>query len=1561
VPSPDIRNIFGITMAVAYTRTLPYSASMTNKVLQAIASGFGLSTTDGDAIFSYFNTEAHPETTSGFTDTPYTTYEAEVSNILSSYSSRLSANQLAILTIVAHAMIFAYAMNPSINLTDFQNLMGSVLAAVSSSALENQIFESTEGIYYTPFSSRTVLRNLLQNDYSQTIQAMSSSAKNVEVPLTNYNWYDANQIFHGPDLQIMKDVENQYYYLTGELIYQSAFGSVEPCIEDITTINTWTGSSTFTYYRNTPCRQADTYIGPPNTITFNRVFNDGPSSSGYFTSGLSGFYTRNDKAMLDRRAYLTNSHSLYTYSGSSLASDTVTDANGEYSFPRGDYLNAPYSFGCDEPYQRLHIGDNRPRYICNSNTCVCVLTNVTGFKFAVLSLPDDDSTNDWQFRQTNPLSDDARILQRALNINDNPYRATDIGGVLYPYVADPSAPFTQRWTVGYPVLSGGNKLPEVAFFQTFDSPTFGDSPSLVLFPSIGTSVGSVGENLDSDRSFTIGSRYLFSGGGSLPVKFVQKISSNLSGYDRTTQQFFGMGTAFSGVYNLNVTAEENAGFFYSGFTVYQNGIPINASTLADSFLSSTLGNRYSTAKYVSGYRRLADGVVHNLTNFFAKDSTGNLYTYGYISQDDVPAQVISQDNWSYFAQAPSALEDTSIYERLYGDQTPENYLPRFYDGPFSKETRTFLYPNAKILDSVYGGKNRGIPTRVRFKINIREEAVKEIFGRYTIYPDGTITEQPEIVHAVRSDTVNGRTKNPKMRNMFIPDTSEDNYDYNFNYWGTGQALSTNAGLPSLVDKNWAPYLVTGTSAYVISGRNANEYVGAVNAHSVFNLGLKSQSDSHQTHALFGPTGLIREYYSPKMVIDALFHDFEFTSLSGVLVYALPIFDLQTNTMSTNQGMNEGFATTLNNLGLNYVSFNGRTSGFDSGRDPLFLQHVGGRRGGKQAIAEGGYHSHDIIGDRWVGMVYQNFGSILNSCNIGGNTNYYVYRYPQLDEKLVLFNTDASGTDIWINGMSFAPYRMERDKRPLTLGMQYPYSKDGSSGFLTVAQSGEFITFNLGQFFPIKGRTGIAGETQWYYQSGLRVGPFDRDIEIGLTDGEVIASYSEFYINGQQLSHWFTEADNCDKDWVQNVSIAPYIKPGEPFYSYARNQGYTILSVIPSGTCANINILSNLSDGVAGNPAMDYIGMPTGAIVTLKTHVPLDANGYDSLLYSGEEGRLESNGYLDNGIPFKYRLSHDSLENLARTWEFVNIGYSGKLYPKPDETAYAALAITDAYGNVVYPTGVNPETYWRSVAIHSGVPVYFSGYREGSRISFEIYDVQLDFDRPPYQSFSQVAPSGDCTLSGEMGYYAQADNCIFTEGVYLTNTTFNDTFTSTYNPSYVSDVLIRMPSGYFTFPITQSGSGHAPVLVAPSVMKQREYISGIEDGQSYSYLFRFPTNNYNKLLWPALSDLEILNPGETLETIPPGDGDTFSNSTMIFSACQGQKLPNGLANPIINKTYTVQNIFQLYDSTTTDALINSGKCITSGRGEAVQLSQNGNLSGALVPRGTALGLVLKGLV
>ena len=1565
----DKRNLFGIAVTTAYIKALAKSSTKARLMCEAFAIGFGISETDGDEIFAFFRSEGHPEIAGGaFLSTPYSTYEQQVRDVYDNYYSTASASNFdkEILTSASHAMIFAYTLNSSINLYDFQKLLGNVLSNVCTKVLETSYFTSEKdsentNVVITPFLNRTVLTPFLQHDYSQTLRYINATAKDVETPITNYNWYDVSSILQGPNLQIMKDVESQYYYLSGRMVYQSAVDTLEPCIEDWVTVPSWSGDVSFSYVRNVPCRDSESYIGPVNYTVFNRIFNDGPPSSGHFSGSMLEFYSGNDKTKLTPRDYRNNYHQLRTYTGASPLSYVQVDGAGNYSLSNGDYLNAPKTFECDIPLQRMHIGDNQPRYICNTaKDCVCPLQTLTGFKFAGVELPDELWTSDLQFRQTNPISEQSRMLKRVWSITDNPYLATDEGGVLMPYIQDSNPPYTKYWYVGYPQLNGVNGLPNLAFFQSFENRTFEETARVTMYPSIGTSVGGGNEYDDSQRTYDISSMQLFSGAGTLPIQFNIDISSNLSGKDDVAQKFFGMGNAFSGKYNISLSAEENAGFFYTGFAVYLDGQLINATTLADTFSESTLG-KYKTIKYISGYKNVTDGSIVPLTNFLGKNSTGDTFTYQFVSQSDSPFAIVSQDNWSWFANVPTTIETQC--ERIFESQTVESYFPRYYDGPFSRETRKFLYPNAKAGTVHYQSKLYGFPTGISLKVEVREEAVREVFGKYTIYTDGSISSSPESVEVIRSDIMNAGTRktNPIMFHMFYPNRPQDRFDYNFNYWSKTDEFSTSSSLEQLVDNNWAPM----EGKYVPLGRNSNVFKDNFLAEQAIELGVKKRRQlTLQTHILYTNGGAeSTEVYSENPRADGLFHAFTYNTMDCTLAYVPPIFDLSLNTMVVTDAMKVAFPLSEQFAQREFYHYRGNADVLDTGKDPLFFEVIGGRRG-TTAAQEGGYHSKGLIGDRWMGNAYIDYGEIEYHCYEGVYTYYHLIRAPGYDNHLLVFNTSFSGTDLWTNGFNYSPYVVNRIREPMPETTKCYYQHDGGEGEIPLIWSGGFLNFRVDNFFPLIIRTGDALSEEWYYKSGFKIGPFDRDVEICLSKAETLCSYSDFYINNQRLSHWFSYASDCEKDWAVSVGLDRVLQPAGPNYSSnVRNPNLTILAVVPSGERANLNVFSVIDPDTSmvpvGHASRTLKGIVSGVTLSLRTHVPLDGDDYIDNWDSGEYERLKSYNHVNNGIPKVFHIEHkNGPENLAGIHEFVTYGYSGKLYPRPDDEEFAKRAVKDSDGNLIYGPDDTPENYWKEWAIKNRQKVYFSGYREGSRVSFKISNVQLAYDKVPYQSYNLVVPSGDCFLSGEMGYYAQADNCIFTEGFHLTNATIDDVLAESYNPSFVSEVLRRVPSELFKFPVTLSGT--APVLQAPSVMKSREFESGIYEGQTYYYFLKEPPYNYNKLLWPALSDLETLNPGETMESIAPGDGQTFTNSTMLFSASQGQPLPNGIANPDISKRYYVQDIFQMYDSVTTDSMLNNGRCLTSGRGTSVLLTQN-NMSGALVPRGSCLSLVLQGLV
>jgi len=1566
MPDSDRRNIFGMAMTVGYIRGYAYGASVARKLCEGISKGFGSDGTDGLELYGYFSRESHPEAVTTFSETPYSTYEAEVKGIIEDFGLNLDDDSNQILAIAAQAMLFAYNVNSAITLTEFQKLMGDVLNEVSNTFLGQYAFELTGDdppVAITPFLSSDLVKRLLQYSYGVTLAALSVYPQDIEAQIVNYNWYDVTKVLHGPNLQVMKDVENQYYYLSGILKYEGMVGTVNTCIEDVVTISTWSGDSTYTYYRNTPCHRADSYIGPVDYVTFNRIFNDGPASSGHFDTGIEAFYIDNDREMLETGDWASNCYTLSGVTGDLLVANVFVDANGRYDLLNGEYNAVPRTYDCDVAYQSMHIGNNRPRLICEpppASCATCVETVITGFKYASLEVPLESWSYDVQFRQTNPISETGRIYKRAWAVSDNPYLATASGGVLWPYTYT-EGPYTEYWYAGAPALNGTNELCQLGFFQTFRSPTFGKYPSLVIYPVLAKGAGVTSEGEGSSRTYTFGSGFLYSGNASdVPIKVNVDISSNLSGRDITTQKFFGMGNAFSGQYEMTLRAEENAGFYYTGFAVKSGEEYINAQTLVDAYTGKVIG-QYKTMKYISGYRRISDGSYFSPSNKYATNSSGDLFTYAYFKYES--PYYIPDNNWAYWCPVPAALENEA-FERVYGEQTVESYFPRFYDGPFSVETRTFLYPQARLGDARYQGKTQGVPAFITFRVNIREEVVRELYGRYVIYSDGTISSTPEYRPVIRSDVQGARLGNPTMTEIFKPNDYNASFDYDFNFWevdygeSTGRWISTSAAIGDWVDNSWAPLM---SGQWVPLNRNNNVFDEIWPVENSMGRGLIKNKQGTQTHVIAGPGGSYTVKYSANPSSHGLFHAYRGISLTGELAYVLPLYDLSINSLNLNDGYQRAMKVVMDRLGLHFSRENGRELTLETGMDPVFFEYMGGRRG-VTAAQEGGYHSEGFIGDRWNGAVYDVIGTSPKYCTppLASKQVEIEWRAPAYDSRFIVFNSDISGSDLWCQGLWYNPFQIVRPTGNISSSTVIPYESDTGQGNLDLVQSGEFVNFDIRQYFPSRLRTGVLwSDDEWYYSSGFFIGPCDRDIEVGISYGQRILATSDFYVNDEQLSHYFYDTADCDRQYAVDIGRGMTIEPSEPFYN-RRRDGYTIITVIPSGTRAKFNVKSVLPE-FPSNPldeAVEVIGISgTGCWLSLRTHVPLYADNFEPDIHSGDYGWLTKEYFVSHSTPHKIRIPHDGFENLQGVHEFTTFSRSGKLYPRPNEAEFAALATYDIYGNPTYAPTTTVEQYWRNYAMTHKTNVTFSGYREGCRVSFEFSEISLNYDVPPYQTYQLVVPSGKCTLSGRMAYYGQADNCLFTEGFHAVNATEDDPFADLYNPEYVSDVLTRFTGiGLFTWP---TGTHTYPVLKAPSVMKQREEELTISVGQNYVYLLKEAPYNYNKLLWPALSDLETMNPGETLEAIPPGDGNTFTASTVMFSAAQGQGLPNGESNPNIVKSYYIQDIFQIYDSVATDAYINSGYCITSGRGTRVRLSQ-ADLSGALVPEGTPLSFIAKGL-
>jgi hypothetical protein len=1495
-----LRNIFGVAVAASNIRL--YKLGYSNLQLQlckAFGSAFGLSDTDSGAIYTHFQTNLGLIFSQGFDQTShYRLYEDTVYNILTDFIPAESDQNRRILAMSVHAVIFGYWLNSNVTITEISHSIGSLLTSVGTTVNGSQPFNSErDGTVIHPFSP-TVIRTLVAKDYSLVVNEINASNKDREVTLANYNWYDMSSVFTSPNLQLMRDIENQYYYISGQLLYSGNIAQLGECQEDEITINSFEGPKSTIFIRNQPCIEKNSYIGPITGQQFYRVFNDGPSSSGVFTPAIRDAYINFDKAALSGNDYSSNAIIIYSFLKDNTGNyvpvyngTVFEDANGQYSLSGAEYsylLN-----NCSLSGGRMHIGNNLPRYVCAftpPNTCTCSVQNITGFKFVSLELDPDLYLDTYLQMQTNPVIDTGRALKRALNISDNPYVATNVGNELQTYFNNGSE---DLWYVGPPQLNGANQLPTLAFYQTFDSPTFGGIASVVVYPCISTADGSV--DSESNRSFSIStvplttgqdsSHHLFDDVNQPRATFIKEVLSNQLP-DDTYRLFFGMGDGFSGYQNLSYF-QSNAGFEYTNYLLSGDGGIITADDVFTTYSGDILGSPVKTVRYISGYQNGPE--IISMNRLYGQDATGNLKLYYYFDDRNMlhgePIPVTGQD---YFAEPPPYLD--SHYTRILTTQQVENYLPRFSRGPFAIEREKFLYPNATIATRQYVGKLNGFPSRIRFTLQLREEAVRELFGTYKISKDGVMDTTPTYMRVVRaSESGAGFTKvAPYMRRIFYPDDPQYNLTYDFNNFHVGDDFSRFGSIQG-VDDNYAPLW----NGFAASGRNNVIYNGLYDVGFVFQQGIRMTGYLSQLSKIFTGTGINQFKFLPsqKPLDVGLYHGYKSLEFDVTLFYTLPIFNVDQHAQIVTDEITGAYMPITNAIGVPVEGFYDERFNINTGMDPLFYETVGGRLGGLNPTGDGGYHSHGFIGDRWNGTVASFYGIQQYSdiaCHRGG-----VYRAPHEDDRVLVFNATTTGTDIWTRALAFAPFKFNRIYRPFNAAQNLHWSMDGSTGIISPVLSGDMLNFRLDTLMPPKS----ANYGDFYSSGGLVIGPFDREVEIVVVKGNSVIALTDFYANGIKQSQLYFP-DSCSYDPLKGTAYGSGVIPNE----YRRAEGVTVVTVVPSGGYLNLNVQSLPISGGDGNIPSGFIaetmvGILTGSRLSVRNRRLIDESYYSSDIHSGEQTWESPFYFPENGLEHAYHIANSAFEDLRGTHEWVNYSTSGKIYPVPFDD-FTGLGSVDALGNIRYPASATVEQYWKTYAKDNFQQVFITGYREGSRISFNVKNFEIQYDEIPYQDYKIVVPSGKCIISGEMGYRGQADRAIFSEGIYLINNTTDDVLSPLYNPSFVSTILSRLP--FFQMP---SGTTNSPVYEAPSVMKQREFqdLTGVI---SYSGLLSAPPDNYNKLNWPALSDLETLNAGETMEAIPPDDGNTFTNSTMIFSAAQGQKLPNGKLIPNIRKVFDV---------------------------------------------------------
>ena len=118
----------------------------------------------------------------------------------------------------------------------------------------------------------------------------------------------------------------------------------------------------------------------------------------------------------------------------------------------------------------------------------------------------------------------------------------------------------------------------------------------------------------------------------------------------------------------------------------------------------------------------------------------------------------------------------------------------------------------------------------------------------------------------------------------------------------------------------------------------------------------------------------------------------------------------------------------------------------------------------------------------------------------------------------------------------------------------------------------------------------------------------------------------------------------------------------------------------------------------------------------------------------------------------------------------------------------------------------------------------------------------------------------------------------------------------------------------------------PVHSAPSKMLTRWNVSTIEGSTvSGGHMLAIKSEapeNYNKYLWPTISDAFHYNGGHmSWESKPKDDGYTYTNTYLMICGEAGQPMDVGENSDHITKRYLITQHWAIYDSLTVDPMIN----------------------------------------
>ena len=193
--------MFGLASSVTYIRC-GGSGYNTQLVLESLASGFGASTGDGAYVYNLFNTNTGSGT---FTNFGFDLSSQYYQHVESSVTGMGGFSKIGTATI-----IYSYATYPNIGESTVISFVNTFCQVTKMLLGEPGYQIDSSGIDYvlSQFSLTGINSTLTGAPVVSTATAI------------NYNWYDSTPLFINPNLDstLIRDVENQYYYISGEIL-----------------------------------------------------------------------------------------------------------------------------------------------------------------------------------------------------------------------------------------------------------------------------------------------------------------------------------------------------------------------------------------------------------------------------------------------------------------------------------------------------------------------------------------------------------------------------------------------------------------------------------------------------------------------------------------------------------------------------------------------------------------------------------------------------------------------------------------------------------------------------------------------------------------------------------------------------------------------------------------------------------------------------------------------------------------------------------------------------------------------------------------------------------------------------------------------------------------------------------------------------------------------------------------------------------------------------------------------------------------------------------------------